>query len=172
MKGRGRNGTAGERPASPMLRVRGSDPLRIAFVYREFNRTGSIPSVFVSRSERLAYDERVVAFCSEWSRIGTDAPLRFRSVEPLVRGRGRLAYALETGTFAVRAGRTIRSLRQAFDVVHVVGFAAPEADLVTVNAVRPAEIEHYFTHIEPHAQVRRRLTPLLRPQSAAVMAIE
>jgi glycosyltransferase involved in cell wall biosynthesis len=146
--------------------------LRVAFVYRDFNRDGSIPSVYVARSERLSRDEHVTAVCSERSRVETDAPLAFETVEPLVRGRGRLKYALETGSFAARALRTVRRLRSQFDVVHGVGFATPEADLVTVNAVRPAEIAHYFDHVEPGARLRRHLNPLLRPQSLVVLAIE
>lgn len=141
-------------------------------VYRDFNRSSSIPATFVSRSERLARDEDVTAVCSGTTRDNTDAPLAFETVEPMVRGRGRISYALETGSFAVRARRAVRLRRQDFDVVHGVGFATPEADLVTVNAVRAAEIAHYFDQVEPQARLRRRLTPLLRPQSAVVLSIE
>src|SRR3954447_26688359 len=131
--------------------------LRVAMVYRDFNCSGSIPASFVSRSERLAQDEDVTAMCSGATRRPTDAPLAFETVEPLIRGRGRLSYALETGSFAVRARRVIRRRRHEFDVVHGVGFATPDADLVTVNAVRPSEIAHYFDHVEPEARLRRRL---------------
>jgi glycosyltransferase involved in cell wall biosynthesis len=141
-------------------------------VYRDFNRSNSIASVFVARSERLARDADVVAVCSGASRAETDAPLAFESVEPLLRGRGRLSYAVETASFAARARRRLLRLRDAVDVVHAVGFATTFADLVTVNAVRKAEIAHYFEHVEPSARLRRRLTPLLRPQSLVVLAIE
>jgi glycosyltransferase involved in cell wall biosynthesis len=156
-------------PASPRDAER---RLRVAYVYRDFQHEGSIPRIFTDRSERLSRDEDVTVVCSATTRSATDAPLDFETVEPLVRGRGRFRYAIETGTFAVRAWRTVRHLRREVDVVHSVGFATPEADLVTVNAVRPAEIAHYFDHIEPEAWLRRRLTPFLRPQSLVVLAIE
>lgn len=155
--------------------IRSAEPrrrLRVAVVYRDFHRNSSIPAAFVARSERLAHDEDVTAVCSRTGREETDAPIAFETVEPLVRGRGRLSYACETGSFAVRARRALRRRRHEFDVVHSIGFATAEADLVTVNAVRPAEIAHYFDQVEPTARIRRRLTPLLRPQSAVVLAIE
>jgi UDP-glucose:(heptosyl)LPS alpha-1,3-glucosyltransferase len=146
--------------------------LRIGYVYRDFNRDGSISRVFLDCAERLAEDEDVVAVCSSATRVPTDAPLRFETVEPLVRGRGRFSYAAECASFGFRAARLLRRLRDQLDVVHVVGFAAPEADLVTVHAVRPAEVAHYFERLEPHARLRRRLTPWLRPQTGVVEAIE
>ncbi len=147
-------------------------PLRIAYVYRDFNREGSIPSFYVERAERLAQVEDVTAVCSAATRQPTTTPIRFATIEPLVRGRGRFSYAVECASFALRATRYLRASRSRFDVVHVDGFAAMDADLVTVHAVRPAEIEEYFTYVEPDATIRRRLTPLLRPQSRIVMAIE
>jgi UDP-glucose:(heptosyl)LPS alpha-1,3-glucosyltransferase len=115
----------------------------------------------------------VTLFCSAVARAETAAPLRFETVEPVVRGGERLRYALECSSFARRATRAVSRRRSDFDLVHVEGFAAWDADLVTVHAVRPAEIEHYFTQVETRAVVRRRLSPLLfRPQSAAVMRIE
>ena len=146
--------------------------LRIAYVYRDFNRNGSLASFFVDRAERLSRDEDVTAVCSGRTRAATDAPVRFEPVEPLVRGDGRLSYAVECASFALRAKRALRRLRDQTDVVHVVGYAAPEADLVTVNAVRPAELAHYFGQIESDARLRRRLGPALRPQSLVVQAVE
>ena len=146
--------------------------IRIAYVYRDFNRTGSIPSVFRDRAERLSYDENVVAVCSAKSRDRTDAPLSFETVEPLVRGRSRVRYAAECASFSLRAARVLQRLRPMLDVVHVVGFDAPRADIVTVNAVRRAELDHYFDEIEPEAHVRRRLAPLLRPQTLVVLEME
>lgn len=149
-----------------------ADPLRIAYIYRDFNDTGSIPSVFRDRAERLSYDEDVVAVCSAKTRDRTDAPLRFETVEPLTRGRGRVSYAVECGTFAFRASRTLQRLRPHIDLVHVVGFDAPRADIVTVNAVRRAELDHYFDEFEPTAKTRRKLAPVLRPQSLVVLEME
>lgn len=149
-----------------------TEPLRIGYVYRDFNRSGSIASFFVDRAERLSQDENVIAICSAATREPTSAPLRFATVEPLTRSRGRLGYAVECGSFAARAARCIRRLRSQLDLVHVVGFDAPSADVVTVNAVRPAEIVHYFDRFEPDARVRRRLAPFLRPQSSVVQVLE
>jgi glycosyltransferase involved in cell wall biosynthesis len=146
--------------------------LRIGYVYRDFNDKGSIASFFRDRAERLAWDENVVAICSATGRVPTDAPLRFVTVEPLVRSRGRIGYAVECGSFAMRAARRLRHLQSQLDLVHVVGFDAPRADIVTVNAVRPAEIANYFDHAEPASHLRRRLAPLLRPQSAVVQTLE
>lgn len=150
-----------------------SERLRIGYVYRDFNRDGSLHSFYVDRVERLSRDEDVLAVCSSHSRVATDAPVRFATVEPVVRGRGRLAYAAETGSFAVRATRLLRRVRNALDVVHVVGYSALEGDLVTVNAVRAAEVEHYFGRVEPEAPaLRRRLASLLRPQTGVAELIE
>lgn len=146
--------------------------IRIAYVYRDFNRGGSIPSVFRDRAERLSHDENVVALCSAKTRDRTDAPLNFETVEPLAWGRGRLGYAVECASFSLRANRVLQRLRPTLDVVHVVGFDAPRADIVTVNAVRRAELDHYFDEIEPEARVRRRLAPLLRPQTLVVLEME
>ena len=160
--------------AEPPPSDRGARRLRVAYVYRNFNRSGSIPALYLRNAERLAFDEDVTAFCSAATREPTSAPLSFTAVEPLVRGSGRLSYALECASFAVRATRTIARLRDRFDVVHVEGFAALAADLVTVHAVRPAEVEHYFSRVEPAAHlVRKRLGPyLFRPQVGVVTAIE
>jgi glycosyltransferase involved in cell wall biosynthesis len=147
--------------------------LRIAYVYRDFTRGGSIGAHFVRLAETLAEHDDVTAVCSARTRDATTAPLSFETVEPLVRGKGRLSYALECRSFAARATRALARQRDRFDVIHVEGFASYKADLVTVHAVRRAELEHHFDHIEPKARIRRRISPyLLRPQGAAVMSIE
>jgi UDP-glucose:(heptosyl)LPS alpha-1,3-glucosyltransferase len=163
-----RDSTTVARPASRPER------LRVASVYRYFNRTGSIPTLFLENAERLAEDEDVTLFCSSGRREPTRARLAFETVEPAVHGCDRVRYALECATFARRATRAIARLRSAFDVVHVEGFAAWEADLVTVHAVRPAEVEEYFGRIEPKASsFRRRLNRnVLRPQTGVVTRIE
>jgi glycosyltransferase involved in cell wall biosynthesis len=148
--------------------------LRVAAVYRYFNRSGSIPTLFLENAERLAEDEDVTLFCSTKRREPTGVQLSFETVEPLVRGCDRLRYAIECATFARRASQAIARGRSRFDVIHVEGFAAWYADLVTVHAVRPAELEDYFSHVEPKASfLRRRLNAnLLRPQTGVVMRIE
>jgi glycosyltransferase involved in cell wall biosynthesis len=146
--------------------------LRIAYVYRHFNRSGSLPTVFLTRAEFLSWEEDVTAIVSAASRVATNAPLHFETVEPVVVGTGRLRYAAECASFAFRATRLLKRLRTQFDVIHVDGFSAAVADLVTVHAVRRAEIDHYFEHVEPTARLRRRLTPLLRPQTGTVIGIE
>ena len=148
-------------------------PLRIGYVYRDFHRAGSIPSHYVRLAQRLALDEDVTAICSARTREPTEAPLAFETVEPFVRGRGRLSYAAECRSFAVRSTRALARLRERFDVVHVEGFAALTADLVTVHAVRRAELDHHFDRIEPRTPVRWRLRPqMFRPQNRVVMSIE
>ena len=146
--------------------------LRIAYVYRHFNRTGSLPTVFLTRAEALSREEDVTAVVSAASRVPTDAPLRFETVEPIVVGNDRFRYAAECASFAIRATHRLKRLRSQFDLIHVDGFSAAMADMVTVHAVRRAELDHYFEHVEPSATVRRRLTPLLRPQTGTVIGIE
>jgi glycosyltransferase involved in cell wall biosynthesis len=147
-------------------------PLRIAYVYRHFQRIGSIPNRFVRNAELLAGSASVTAVCAASTREATRAPITFQTVEPIVRGHGRVAYALECGTFAVRATQALSRVAASFDVVHVEGHAALAADLVTVHAVRAAEVEHYFERVEPDAGVRRWLHPYARPQARVVMSIE
>ncbi|MGZ8701408.1 MAG: glycosyltransferase family 4 protein, partial [Gaiellaceae bacterium] len=148
--------------------------LRIATIYRRFNRSGSIESLFLRNAERLAQDEDVTVFASASKRAAPSAPIRFVPVESTTWGGERLGYALECSSFARRASKAVARQRAGFDVIHVEGFASFDADLVTVHAVRAAEIEHYFTRVEPEAGViRRRLNAhLFRPQSAVVMRIE
>lgn len=147
--------------------------LRVAAVYRDFNDSGSIPALFRGRVERLAAHEDVVVVCSRTSRAETTAPLRFVDVEPLARGRGRFSYAVECATFARRSARAVAAIPDV-DAVYSEGFATLRADLVAVHAVRPGEIEDYFTLAEPTAGRLRRLlhARVLRPQSGAVMDIE
>lgn len=147
--------------------------LRVAYVYRRFSRQGSIEGFYARNAERLSHDEDVTAVCSSGDRASTDAPLRFLDVDPLVEGRSRYRYAIECLSFAVRASAALRRRRSEFDVIHSEGFATLSADLVSVHAVRPAEGEHYWGHVEPDAWLRRRIAPyLFRPQSGVVMAIE
>lgn len=149
-----------------------ASPLRIAYVYRHFQRVGSIPNRFVRNAELLAQSANVTVFCAASTREATAAPMRFQTVEPIVRGRGRVAYAVECGTFAARATRALSRTASSFDLVHVEGYAALGADLVTVHAVRAAEVEHYFERVEPDAGMRGQLHALVRPQTRVVMSIE
>jgi UDP-glucose:(heptosyl)LPS alpha-1,3-glucosyltransferase len=147
--------------------------LRVAYAYRHFGGHGSLSDLFRRNAERLGQDEDVTVVCSERRRAATASKSRFETVEPVVLGAGRLGYALECASFAVRATRHLADARERFDVIHVDGFAALSADLVTMHAVRPAELEHYFTHVEPRARLRRKLTPyVLRPQVGVVLAVE
>ena len=147
--------------------------LRVAYVYRTFSETGSIPSLYRRLAERLSSDVELTLFCSSRGRETSDAPLTFRDVDPVVSGSGRIRNAVECASFATRATRTAFRLRHAFDLVHSEGFATYRADLVTVHAVRSAELERYFTRIEPRATVRRVLSPyVFRPQAAVVLSIE
>lgn len=146
---------------------------RVAYVYRTFSEVGSIPSLYRRLAERLSYDLDLTLFCSVRGRESTDAPLTFHDVDPLVEGSGRFRYAIECASFAARATRAASRARETFDLVHSEGFATFRADLVTVHAVRAAEIARYFERIEPRATVRRVLSPyVLRPQAAVVLAIE
>jgi glycosyltransferase involved in cell wall biosynthesis len=146
---------------------------RVAYVYRTFSEVGSIPSLYRRLAEHLAHDLDLTLFCSVRGRESTDAPLAFRDVDAVVTGAGRLSYAVECASFAARATRAIAKERDAFDLVHSEGFATSRADLVTVHAVRAAELQRYFERIEPRATLRRVLSPyLFRPQAAVVLAIE
>jgi glycosyltransferase involved in cell wall biosynthesis len=102
-------------------------------------------------------------FTSSSARDPTSANLAFVTVEPVTRGRGRVRYALECWSFAGRATKALARRRGEFDVVQVEGYAAYGADLVTVHAVRAAEVEHYFGRVEPEAgALRRRATRVTR----------
>ena len=135
---------------------------------------GSIPTLYVQMAERLSQDMDVTAFCSGRTRTTAQSNgISFVDVEPLVCSSSRVGYALECWTFARRAARVTAALRDQFDVVHVEGFASTWADLITVHAVRAAEVDHYFSAVEPHASFRRHLSPrVFRAQTAAVLAIE
>ena len=145
----------------------------MAYVYRTFSEVGSIPSLYRRLAERLSYDLDLTLFCSVRGRASTDAPLTFHDVNPLVEGRSRVRYVIECATFAARAARAASRARETFDLVHSEGFATFRADLVTVHAVRAAEVARYFERIEPRPKLRRVLSPcVFRPQTAVVLAIE
>ena len=142
-------------------------------MYRNFSRSGSIPSLYASTAERLSRDVEITAVCASRGRAPTDARIRFLDVEPALTGRGRLSYAIECHSFARRATRAVLGGTTHYDVVHSEGFACLWADVVTAHAVRRAELEHYFEHVEPAAGVRRHLSPILfRPQTGTVLRIE
>jgi len=48
--------------------------LRVAYVYRNFDHSGSIPDLYRRNAERLALDEDVTAVCSAATREPTNAP--------------------------------------------------------------------------------------------------
>ena len=144
----------------------------MAWVYRSFNTRGSIPSLYFRDAQRLAHDEDVTLICAASTREAAEAPVRFETVEAITRGNGRLRYAAECLSFARRASRTLASLADRFDVVHVEGTAALRGDIVRVHAVRPAEIEHYFRIVETGSRIRRWTAPYVRPHGAVVMSIE
>ena len=159
--------TAPERSQRPTAR------LRVAYVYRHFARSGSIASLYVRTAERLTRDVDVTAVCATGDRAQTDTPVRFVDVEPVVTGTRRISFAIECHTFARRATRAVQREPARYDVVHSEGFACLWADVVTAHAVRQAEVEHYFRHVEPRAGIRGRLSPaLLRPQVRVVVDIE
>lgn len=133
---------------------------------------GSIPTLYVDMAERLAKDAHVTAVCASSTRE-PGVGVSFLDVEPVVCSSSRLGYALECWSFARRAGKITAALRDRFDVVHCEGFASTWADLVTVHAVRAAEVDHYFTAIEPRATIRRHVSPrVFQPQTAVVLSIE
>ena len=139
----------------------------------EFSRSGSIASLYANTAERLSSDVEITAVCGTKARMPTDAPIRFLDVDPVCVGDSRFAYAIECRSFARRATRAILEAAMPFDVVHSEGFACFWADVVTAHAVRRAEVEHYFDHVEPRATVRKHLSPkLLRPQVQVVLSIE
>jgi len=149
--------------------------LRVAYVYRDFVRRGSIPGRYVRLAERLAREEdvEVTAVCSEATREPTGAPIQFETVEPIARGRGRFSYAAECSSFASRSTRKLAGLRDRFDVVHVEGYASQDADLVTVHEVRRAEFDRYFDRYASASRLRPAVSPyVLRPQDGVVMSIE
>ena len=159
--------------ASPEATRRQSGRLGVAYVYRRFSRSGSIASLYARTAELLSQDVDLTSVCSTRGRAQTDAPIRFLDVEPALSGSGRITYAVECSSFARRATRAILSNPLRFDVVHSEGFACLWADVVTVHAVRRAEVKHYFDHVEPGARFRRHLGPrIFRPQVQVVLGIE
>ena len=165
-----------------MLPIAGTPPgspkewpvrLRVAYIYRNFKRAGSIASLYLRTAERLSGEVELTAVCGTRDRAPTEAPIRFVDVDPVLRGSGRIRYAIECRSFASRATRVVLEDPKRYDVVHSEGFASRWADVVTAHAVRRAEVDHYFQHVESGAGVRRRLSPtLFRPQVQVVVGIE
>jgi glycosyltransferase involved in cell wall biosynthesis len=149
--------------------------VRVAFVYRNLNRSGSLERDSVFLLEGLA--ARGVephCYCDPGTSEDVDGVVR-HDVVPLTRSRSRFGLPVLRASFAARATRALRADRARYDLVHVLGVSAWEHDVVHVPAVMAAEQARWPERAGNHfrgAAARAKLAPLLRPEVAAVRAIE
>jgi len=147
--------------------------VRVAFVYRNLNRSGSLERDSVFLLEGLATRGiELHCYCDPETSVDVDGVVR-RDVSPLTRSRSRLGFPLLRASFAARATRALRAERSRYDLVHVLGVSAWEHDVVHVPAVMAAE-QACWPQKAGHSYraARAKLAPLLRPEVGAVRAIE
>jgi UDP-glucose:(heptosyl)LPS alpha-1,3-glucosyltransferase len=149
--------------------------VRVAFVYRNLNRSGSLERDSVFLLEGLAArGVEVHCYCDPGTSVDVDGVVR-HDVVPLTRSRSRLGFPLLRASFAERATKTIRRDRDRYEIVHALGVSTWEHDVVHVPAVMAAEQARWperAGHGYRAARVRAKLAPLLRPEVAAVRTIE
>jgi UDP-glucose:(heptosyl)LPS alpha-1,3-glucosyltransferase len=149
--------------------------VRVAFVYRNLNHSGSLERDSVFLLEGLAARGiELHCYCDPGTSVDVDGVVR-HDVSPLTRSRSRLGFPLLRASFAARATRALRAERSRYDLVHVFGVSAWEHDVVHVPAVMAAEQARWpqkAGHGYRAAGVRAKLAPLLRPEVGAVRAIE
>jgi len=149
--------------------------VRVAFVYRNLNRSGSLERDSVFLLEGLAARGlEVHCYCDPGTSIDVDGVFR-HDVAPLTRSHSRIGLPLLRGSFAARATKAVRRDRDRFDLVHVLGVSAWEHDVVTVPAVMAAEQARWPQRAGRGyrgAAARAKLAPVIRPEVAAVRTIE
>jgi UDP-glucose:(heptosyl)LPS alpha-1,3-glucosyltransferase len=149
--------------------------VRVAFVYRNLNRSGSLERDSVFLLEGLASRGiELHCYCDPGTSVDIDGVVR-HDVVPLTRSRSRLGFPLLRASFAARATRALRADRDRYDLVHALGVSAWEHDVVHVPAVMAAEQARWperAGHGYRAAGARARLAPILHPEVAAVRAIE
>ena len=149
--------------------------MRVAFVYRNLNRSGSLERDSVFLLEGLAARGlELHCYCDPRTSIDVDGVVR-HDVVPLTRSPSRIGLPLLRASFAARATRALRADRDRYDLVHVLGVSAWEHDIVHVPAVMAAE-QARWPELAGRgyrgAAARGKLAPVLRPEVAAVRAIE
>ncbi len=149
--------------------------MRVAFAYRNLNRSGSLERDAVLLLEGLVRrGVELHCYCDPGTSVDVDGVVR-RDVHPVTRSRSRLGYPLLRGSFAYRATRALRTDRERYDLVHVLGVSAWENDVVHVPAVMAAEQARWPGRGGVGyraARARAWLAPLLRPEVGVVNAIE
>jgi UDP-glucose:(heptosyl)LPS alpha-1,3-glucosyltransferase len=149
--------------------------MKIAFAYRNLNRSGSLERDTVHLVQGLVRrGVELHCYCDPGTSVDIDGVVR-HDVVPLTRSRSRLGYPLLRGTFAHRATKALRADRKHYDLVHVLGVSAWENDVVHVPAVMAAEQARWPSRGgQGHraAALRARLAPLVRPEVGVVRTIE
>lgn len=155
---------------------KGRNGMRIAFVYRNFSRAGSLERDSVFLVEGLARrGVEMHCYCDPNTRHVNLPGVAFHDVEAAVRSRSRFGYPLERGTFAARATRALRRDRDRYDLIHVFGVSAWEHDVVSVPAVMAADQRRWPKEGGVGyrvARARAALAPVLRPEVAVVRTVE
>ena len=149
--------------------------MRVAFVYRNLNRSGSLERDTLFLLEGLTRrGVELHCYCDPGTSVDVDGVVR-HDVVPLTRSRSRVGFPLLRWSFASRATKTVRADRDRFDIIHVLGVSAWEHDVVHVPAVMAAEQRRWPGRAGRGyraARARAALAPVLRPEVAAVRAIE
>jgi UDP-glucose:(heptosyl)LPS alpha-1,3-glucosyltransferase len=149
--------------------------VRVAFVYRNLNRTGSLERDSVFLLEGLAArGVELHCYCDPGTSVDVDGVVR-HDIVPLTRSRSRLGFPLLRASFAARATKALRADRDRYDLIHALGVSAWEHDVIHVPAVMAAEQARWPERAGRGyraAGAREKLAPLLRPEVAAVRTIE
>ena len=149
--------------------------MRLAFVYRNLNRSGSLERDSVFLLEGLAArGVELHCYCDPGTSVDVEGVVR-HDIVPLTRSRSRLGFPLLRASFAARATKALRADRDRYDLIHALGVSAWEHDVIHVPAVMAAEQARWPERAgrgHRAAGARAKLAPLLRPEVAAVRTIE
>jgi glycosyltransferase involved in cell wall biosynthesis len=149
--------------------------MRVAFVYRNLNRSGSLERDSVFLLEGLARrGVELHCYCDPGTSIDVEGVVR-HDIVPRTRSRSRLGFPLLRWSFAAKATKALRADRDRYDLVHVLGVSAWEHDVVHVPAVMAAEQARWPQLAGEGyrgARFRAALAPLLRPEVGVVRTIE
>lgn len=150
--------------------------MRAAFVYRNFNMSGSLERDAVLAARALAArGVELHCYCNPASSDAEVPGAVFHDIRPLVQSRSRVGYPTETATFAFHATRALRRDRKHYDVIDVRGPAAWEHDVVTVHGVTKAQQRRWLDGVGPSyraARLRAFSAPVLRPRVGVARSIE
>jgi glycosyltransferase involved in cell wall biosynthesis len=151
--------------------------MRVALVYDNLTESESLGRDRLALARGLAASGvEVHCYCLPGRGNGLPSGVAVHEIRPLVLSSGgRVANAVQYGSFAWAATRALRRERRSFDVVDVSGTTAWEHDVLRVHAVQRAERDRWPARggrTFRGARLRAALAPLAHPKVGVAQAIQ